>query len=432
MSSDYINNERREFSLYVLQSRAIPHAADGLKAAARRVLWTAKSMGKVKAATLAGATMPIHPHAQPESTINTLAADYGNNVKLLSSKGAFGTLLRPTSYGAVRYTTVWISQFTKDVMFRDVEIIPMVENYDSTTMEPKHFLPLVPISLLNPQEGIAVGFACSILPRMLEDLIGSQIEYLTKGKVTDVYPGLMPTNSYCDDWVEDKNGNIKWVFTGEFEKVNATTVRITNLPYGITHAKYRAKLDKLEESGDIQEVVDDSTRVYNIEVRFKKGFLRGKSDDDILDILGLKIAVAENLNLVDFDGKRVTNTDYVEHVSQFTEWRLGWYVQRYERLASLIEIDIQKYKEGVIKIIITDNGCGIAENALTKTDSESDHQSMGIGIVKDRVDLLNSNALTLSASFSIYNIKTIDPTKTGTRAEIIVPVDFGQVNIEPL
>ena len=156
MSSNYINDQRKEYSLYVLQMRAIPHAADGLKAAARRVLWTAKNGSKFKSATLSGATMPIHPHAAPESTINTLAAPYGNNVPLLKGDGAFGTLLNPTAYGASRYTSVSLSAFTKDVLFRDIEIIPLVDNYDETQREPKHFLPLVPVVLMNPQEGIAV------------------------------------------------------------------------------------------------------------------------------------------------------------------------------------------------------------------------------------------------------------------------------------
>ncbi len=104
--SGYVKEQRREYSLYTLQSRAIPHAADGLKAAARRVLWTARDGHKYKSATLAGATMPIHPHASPDSAINTLAAPYSNNLPLLKGYGAFGTLLNPTAYGATRYTSV--------------------------------------------------------------------------------------------------------------------------------------------------------------------------------------------------------------------------------------------------------------------------------------------------------------------------------------
>lgn len=354
MSSQYINDERKTYSMYVLQQRAIPHAADGLKAAARRVLWTARDGKKYKSATLAGATMPIHPHASPESTINTIAAPYGNNIPLLKGEGAFGTLLKPTAYAATRYTSVSVSEFTKDVMFRDIEIIPLVENYDGTILEPKHFLPLIPIVLLNPQEGIAVGFASNILPRTLDTIIGSQlswlrnkVKYASYGRLLphNQYPAFTPTNNFCHDSYEDKNGTMRWVFTGEFKKLNATTIRVTNLPYGIVHTKFINKLEKLEEVGIIQEIVDNSKNVYNIEIRFKKGILRGKSDDAIMEFVGLINNTTENMNVVDFDGQKILATSYSHMIAQFSDWRLEWYKARYQRLADLLNLDIQRYKD---------------------------------------------------------------------------------------
>jgi DNA gyrase subunit A len=345
-SSEYVNNERRDYSLYVLQSRAIPHAADGLKAAARRVLWTAKNGQKYKSATLAGATMPIHPHQAPEGAVNTLAAPYGNNIPLLDGDGAFGTLLAPTAYGAARYTSVKVSEFTKDVVFRDIEVIPLTENYDGTLEEPKHFLPLVPIVLLNPQDGIAVGFASSILPRALDSIIKSQLDYLTSGTFTEELPTMVPLNQRAFDWAETGTGGYKYLFQGEVEQINATTARITNLPYGVPHEKYITKLDKLEENGTIQEYVDNSRDSYNIEVRFKKGTLSSlKEHQSLTELLELNNWVSENMNVIDFDGERVWSTNYEEVIEKFTEWRLGWYVKRYERLAGLLEIDIQKYKD---------------------------------------------------------------------------------------
>lgn len=365
MSSEYITEERRDYALYVLQSRAIPHAADGLKAAARRVLWTAKNGSKFKSATLSGATMPIHPHAAPESTINTLAAPYGNNLPLLKGEGAFGTLLNPTAYGASRYTSVSLSEFTKDVLFRDVEIVPLVENYDGTIMEPKHFLPLIPVVLMNPQEGIAVGFASTILPRTLDTIVSSQIQYLQGKTVDDVYPAFTPTENYCQDWTGDED-NYRWVFKGEFNKINATTIRITNLPYGIVHSKFISKLEKLEEDGTIQEITDNSKNIYNIEIRFKKGTLRGKSEEEIMKLVGLINNASENMNVIDFDGERVLGTSYVEMIKMFSEWRLKWYKDRYQRLADLLDIDIQKYKD--ILQAIKKNVGGVA----TKIGSRSE------------------------------------------------------------
>ena len=352
-SSQYINDQRREYSLYVLQMRAIPHAADGLKAGARRVLWTAKDGSKYKCATLAGATMPIHPHASPDSTINTIAATYGNNIPLLTGKGAFGTLLKPTAYGASRYTAVKVSTFTKDVIFKDIEIIPLIDNYDGTLMEPKHFLPLVPVALLNPQEGIAVGFACNILPRDLGDIIKDQIAYLQGNgkKIKDVTPYFYPTGQGAVEY-EGSGSNIRWHFEGSFEKVNATMVKITNLPYGVLHEKFIDKLTDLEESPSslIQEVEDNSKDIYDIDVRFKKGALRSMSDEDILKYLKLTSSVNENLNVVGFDGETVMSISYPDLLSQFTEWRLAFYLERYKRLAGIVENDIQRFKDVILAI----------------------------------------------------------------------------------
>jgi len=346
-NSDYVNEQRREYSLYVMQNRAIPHAADGLKAAARRVLWIGRDGAKHKSATLAGATMPLHPHAAPEGAINTMAAPYGNNVPLLKADGAFGTILAPASYGASRYTSVSVSKFTKDVVFRDIEVIPVQENYDGSLMEPKHFLPLVPIVLLNPSEGIAVGFATNILPRDLVSIIKSQIEYLEKGQIkTEPLPAFTPTDQFASDWTQDdKTGNVRYTFKGVYEKTSTTSLNITGLPYGTLHEKYLDKLYKLAEEGSIQDITDNSRDTVNIALKFKKGVLSKMDEEATLKYLSLINNVSENMNVIDFSGERVWSTTYSEVVEKFTEWRLGWYVQRFQRLAENLDIDIQRYKD---------------------------------------------------------------------------------------
>ena len=350
-SSQYIDEQRKEYSLYVMQMRAIPHIADGLKAGARRVIWIDRDGAKYKCAALAGATMPIHPHAAPDDTINTIASTYGNNIPLIKGKGAFGTLLKPTSYGASRYTSVSISQFTKDVILKDIDIIPMTDNYDGTLQEPKHFLPLVPVSLLNYQEGIAVGFACKILPRDLSDIIKDQIAHLRGKKFTEATPYFSPTNQGAVEF-EGGGSTTKWYFEGEFEQVNATTIKITNLPYGIAHEKFIARLVDLEETNDsiIQEVEDNSSDHYDITVRFKKGALRRMTDDDVLTLLKLKSAVTENLNIIDFSGEKVWSASYTDIINKFTDWRLRFYVDRFKRLARLLEKDIQRYLDVITAI----------------------------------------------------------------------------------
>lgn len=384
-SAEYVQEERRVYSLYTLQSRAIPHAADGLKAAARRVLWTARNGQKIKSASLAGATMPIHPHAAPESAIDTLAAPYGNNIPLFKGDGAFGTLLNPTAFGASRYTSVTVSGFTKDVVFRDIEIIPMIENYDGTLMEPKHFLPLVPMAFINPQEGIAVGFASNILPRDPVTVLKHQIAHLEGQNFKEAKPSMVPLHQTSIGKEQDRLGQWRWVFRGEFDKEDAVTIRITNLPYGLAHEKYVERLIKMEEEGKIQEFEDNSKDKYDIRVRFKKGELRDMDEDRIISYLGLSQSMTENATVIDFDGERVWETEYVDFVKKFTDWRLTWYLKRYQRLADLLAIDIQKYKD--ILTAIKNNLGAVARKVKSRAELKEFCADIGIVHLDYIVDL---------------------------------------------
>lgn len=365
-SSSYINTQRRDYALYVLQSRSIPAVTDGLKSGGRRVLWTARNGHKWKSASLAGATMPLHPHAMPDGAINTLAAPYGNNIPLFASDCAFGTLLDPTAYGASRYTSVKVSKFTQDVLFRDIEIIPMIENYDSTELEPVHFLPLIPIVLLNPSEGIAVGFASNILPRSLDSIINAQLKVLKNDKsVLELTPNFTPLQSVSHSSIETDKG-IAYYFKGDFQVINTTMIIINKLPYGQSHEKVISRLEAEYDKGNVVDYTDKSKDKIEIEVKFKKGFLRDLSENDILQLLGLTIRHIENLNVLDFSGNSIWNTTSNELIRKFTNWRLQWYVNRYTRLRDLLLIDIQKYLD--IRMAIKHNVGGVARKTQSRSE----------------------------------------------------------------
>ena len=395
-SSDYINLQRRDYSLYVLQNRAIPALADGLKSAARRVLWVAKNGDKYKTATLAGRALPLHPHAPPEGAINTLAAPYGNNIPLFSGSGAFGTLLNPTAYGAARYTSIKVSEFTKDVVFRDLDLAPMMENYDGTELEPAHMLPLVPLILLNPTQGIAVGFATNILPRSLSDIIHAQLQILSRKKAKDVdplVPKFVPTKSVSID----REGTM-FYFQGEWEKINTSLLRITSLPYGTDHAKYVDHLDKLLDQDKIQDYEDNSKDVIDITIKFKRGELAKLSDDKIRTLLKLVNRESENLTYIDVDGETVASSEAEQAIETFTMWRLKWYYDRYEKLLKELQEEIQKYKD--ILQAIKKNVGGTAKKVKSRAEL--------IEYLRE-IDIVNVDYI---AGFPVYRFTVEEKDKT--------------------
>jgi len=366
-SSELINSLRMEYSLYTIQDRAIPHLADGLKMAHRRVIWLAKDGAKYKSATLAGATMCIHPHGAPEGSINTLTAPFSNNIPLFTALSTFGTKLAPDSFGAARYTSVKLSPFTKDIILKDIEIIPMQLSYDDSEYEPIHYLPLVPVVLINPQSGIAVGFACDILPRSLADIVTSQLKYLKSNEIVESYPKFLPTEQYAIDKTFDKkSNNPKWTFVGQYERYGVAKVFITELPYGVKYTDYVDHLIKLVEDDKIIDYEDESKSNIHIVVKFDKKILSELSEDQLLKLLKLVNIKTENLNVVNFDGITILHTDYLDIIKKFTDWRLTWYVQRYERLLSKLREDIQRYKD-IIKSIEKNVG-SVARKTSTRDE----------------------------------------------------------------
>lgn len=350
-SSQYLNDCHKNFSMYVLQTRGFPSIIDGLKHGGRRLLWTARDGSKYKTATLAGATMPLHPHADASDTVDTLTKPYCNNYPLFSGYGAFGTRLKPNASGAPRYTAITVAPFTKDVVFRDIELIPMVENYDGELMEPKHFLPLVPVALVNPSEGIGVGFASKIYPRSLGDIIDAQLAHLA-GKQFNAEPVItvIPFQAASVSSEVIKSGNTRYWFEGKFERIDSSTIKITNLPYGIDHHEFVEHLNELKEADTIASHDDRSSNVIDITIKFGRGALKHLSDAQLLRCLKLRASVVENMNLVDFNGDRVVSLTYSEVITGFTDWRLTWFLTRYLRLKELLERDIQRHRDVILAI----------------------------------------------------------------------------------
>lgn len=349
-SSQYVNDCHRNFSMYVLQTRAFPSIIDGLKDGGRRLLWVGRNGDKYKTATLAGATMPLHPHGDASDTIDTLAKPYGNNYPLFQGKGAFGTRLKPNATGAPRYTSVSVSDFTKDVVFRDIELVPMTENYDGTLMEPIHYLPLVPVVLLNPSEGIGVGFASEILPRSIGDVVDSQLAHLAGKKFEDPAITFHPFQAVSVSQEVIKSGNMRYWFEGKIERIDTSTVRVTNIPYGMTHAKFIEHLIELTEDDDIASFDDQSAATIDITIKFGRGALKHQTDAQIIRSLKLRASVVENMNMVDFSGDRVIPATYQNVITSFTDWRLQWYLKRYIRLKELLEKEIQRYRDIILAI----------------------------------------------------------------------------------
>jgi len=356
-SSQYINRISREYALHVLTSgRAIPSLYDGLKTPQRIALWLMHDKAsEKKTAGLAGAMIESllynHGNTPAEDTISYIAAPFLNNHTFFDPIGAFGTKVDPYGFASARYTSVKKSKFAEEHLFKDIDILPMRENYDGSARMPFTFAPHLPLVLLNGVVGIAVGYATTIFPRSLEQIKKSTIEYIEKGKIkTDLTP------SYTNyDVVVTPLDKKRIEISGRITKISANRYRVTEVLPGMSLLKLRETMillseDQLDAEGRvkkaaiIEDFVDNSQKTIDVEVTFCPGALRAnEQDQDVLRRMGLVEVQSENITVLTNNGVD-TLAGPEEVIRQFVEWRLTLYPDRYKRLIAQEEYEALFWK----------------------------------------------------------------------------------------
>lgn len=363
--SNYILTTSREYAIYVCDTRGIPSVIDGLKTSQRIALWLIRNRAdKMKTIGLSGQMaserLYVHGDVSASNAIGLLAAPFKNNSPLIQGEGEFGSRIAPDGIGAPRYTEVRRSKYAEAFLYNDLPDIPLVKNYDGSNMQPLHFVPIIPTVLLNGVTGVAVGFSTEILPRKLQDIVAATLDTL-RGKTPKV---LVPHYENYDVEVKSIGPN-QWENTGRVEIQDSSTLRVTELPPGLTLEKFRKRLIELEEKGEIMDFDDNSAEKINIEVRMKRGSLKGRAaGTEVVDgkkvkvpalpawtvgraieFLKLKEKVTERIVVLDWNlTSIVTYDDPHRLISDFIKFRLNVYVDRYTRLLKDANHDLVYWK----------------------------------------------------------------------------------------
>ena len=328
-TSKFIDKALKSYALYVCQQRGIPSLTDGLKPSQRKAIFSlGQKTSKIKTISLAGEMISnniyLHGDISAAETISHMAAPYVNNLPLIEGEGNFGSKLTPNDFGAPRYTYVRSNDITKKFFGIDLDIIPMQDNYDGSTSEPKHYLPLIPVCLINGSEGIAFGWSTYILPRNPKKLIKAAINILNNKKCNNL---LDPYWNNFD--IEINKLDNSWLIKGKVEIINNYTCLIKELPPNMKVTSLRKRLNILIEEEKIVDYNDNSTSDINIEIIFKRGSLKDWNEDKLIELFKLKSKETENLVVLNLDDRIQYYDDVEILLKDFVDWRLKYYLNRY-------------------------------------------------------------------------------------------------------
>ena len=324
-----IDEQYKDYSKYVLYSRAIPHMIDGLKPSQRKILFTALKTAKnnrIKTASLSGNTISQanyhHGDASLNDAITKMVQTFANNVPLLEGEGSFGSRLVPEA-AAPRYTYTKMSgNFER--FFADTMVAP--KSLDPEDPEPMFYLPKIPWVLVNGIKGIAVGFATEIQPRSPSLLAEVCTDYLKGKDISNV--DILP--SFPDFYGKIYKTGDDTFCEGTFKRPAPTKLMITEVPVGFNRESYVDVLDKLEEEGKIvgyTDRCDKSGFKFDITLKNKDAKI---SDEKIITTFKLRKKLNENLTVVNQDGKLKVYDTPNEIVADFCDYRITKYTERYE------------------------------------------------------------------------------------------------------
>lgn len=421
-ASTFVNESRRDYSLYVLENRGIPSVWDGLKDGQRKALYLLQNRsGEIKTISLAGEMISsglyVHGDAAAAESIGKLAAPYLNNMPIIKGIGGFGTKTVPDAISAPRYTYVKKSSVTEKIMYPDHEVIPMKENYDGSAFSPEHYAPLIPTVLLNGISGMAPGFSTNILPRPLSGVIKATLDVLN----VQMPSTLVPQYESCSGRVVSL-GDSRYEFYGVATVVDGQTVHITELPPGLTHEKFIERLNDMCDNNTIKNYNDDTSDKIDITVKFIRGSLQGWTNDTALTFFSLVTRDKDRLVVIDWDGKTVKEyRSASELVIEYVQRRFRYYVLRYERLKKIDTAKLQY--ELLIKACLESDLLDrlktfknkaelysaievVAQNAnLTVTDSDI---NLACSLptykwTKEEINVVNSKIKELKSNIKKYN-----------------------------
>ena len=296
--SDFINKELILVSV-ADNVRSIPSVCDGLKHGQRKVIWGCFKR-KLKKEIKVRPTQPSallehgcllllqveqlvgyiseraayhHGEQSLTMTIVNLAQDYigSNNLNLLLPNGQFGTRDQGgKDRASARYIFTELSPITRTIFHPDDDPLLNYLKDDNYPIEPEHYLPTLPMVLINGAEGIGTGWSTNIPCYNPEDIV-TNIRLLMDGK--EQVP-MLP-------WWRGFRGTVKKIaehkyhVTGTVRKINDTIVEITELPIHKWTQNYKAELEAMigeKNDGPVKVIRKPSSRGFYL--RFFIGLQR--------------------------------------------------------------------------------------------------------------------------------------------------------------
>lgn len=350
---EFIDKDLIHYSVYALQ-RSIPNVLDGFKQSIRKIIYGClkkKLYSEIKVAQLAGYISENCAYHHGENSLQEaivgLAQEFvgSNNLNLLLPKGQFGSrLLGGRDSASPRYIFTELNPVVKLLLPEDdMKILTYLED-DGTPIEPEHYIPIIPLLLVNGSTGIATGYSTSIPSYDVADIIANLKRLLNDEKATPMTPYFKGFTGSVD---QDKT-------KGAYKRISPNKLEITELPIGVWTSDYKSFLDTYIEKHP-KSLKDFESHYTETQVKFILIFQSKSILDDMLSsndqgnvkfdsdfkMITTKPVSKTNMHAFDSTGKIKKYSSELEILEEFFQVRMSYYAKRKEQKLADLENDIE-------------------------------------------------------------------------------------------
>ena len=410
---EFINKELIHFSKYDCD-RSIPNLMDGLKISLRKILYSAfkkRLTSEIKVAQFSGYVSEQSCYHHGEESLNKaivgMAQNFigSNNINLLFPSGQFGSRIKGgQDASSPRYIFTRLEKLSRLIFPQQDDNILKYLDDDGIPVEPRFYVPIIPMILINGTKGIGTGFSTEIMcynPLQIIAYLKNKLQCIeTTSNESEFFPYYEGFTGTISKVTENK-----FVFKGRYEKLETDKIRVTELPVGFWTEDFKELLHELQNDKDkdgkkitpyIKEVFENYTdTTIEFIITFSKGKVaeleanKGEYGCNGLEKL-LKLyntSSTTNMNLFNSEDKLKKYENVEEIIDEYYDIRLQYYDYRKDNIIDNLEkdllvlsnkvkyimellngtIDLRKKKKNEIFDLIIDKGYDIIDDDVEFT-----------------------------------------------------------------
>ncbi|KAL6079289.1 DNA topoisomerase 2 [Balamuthia mandrillaris] len=356
--ADFINKELIHFSIADC-ARSIPCFVDGLKPGQRKILFACflRNLRKeMKVAQLTGYVGSVSAYHHGEEslakTIVGMAQNFcgSNNINLLVPAGSFGSRLQGGKDAASpRYIHTLLCDITRKIFHPDDDNLLEYLDDDGFSIEPRFYVPIIPMVLINGADGIGTGWS-SFVPNYNPRDVITNIQRLIRGQeMQTMHPWYRGFEGIITEDIANKTPRYK--NTGIFRRPDPETLEIVELPIGMWTQKYKKFLEELRSGTKkhpdpvIKDFDEHHThkKVHFVIYLLPETAKKLTTNDDIEKFFKLSDYLSiNNMHLFDEQLKIRRWDTAAELMQDFYEIRLDYYERRKKFMENLLERKLSK------------------------------------------------------------------------------------------